>query len=145
MYLQWRVARKRQWIEYGMREGLTNKALAEEVGVNERTIRRWCDAFRAEEVARALSVTSVLGAEPAPTVDSPAADFADPPAAPLDLPAIEDQEHSESVPAFAEVVEASGPPGPQVQIYLEGGGRIVISGALEPSLLSRLIEAVHSC
>lgn len=44
--------RMRGWIAVGVREGLTFGSLAQRSGVNEKTLRRWNEVFRAESAGR---------------------------------------------------------------------------------------------
>jgi hypothetical protein len=162
MDLQWKIARQRHWIELGAREGLTNEALARRAGVGERTVRRWCTKFRDEELARYVPIASIPSPSPDPT--APAVDLSPfEPAKPLvavnPSPDVEAQARAKeshepeptepvdeaSTRAFAEVVPAAPPAGPQIQIDVQGGGRVVLSGPLDPGVLSRLIAVLKPC
>ena len=52
MDMQTRRERMREWIELGVRDGLTFKELAKRAGVCGRTLRRWNAVFRAESAQR---------------------------------------------------------------------------------------------
>ena len=158
MDLEWKAARRRHWVELAARENLTNRDVADRAGVDERTVRRWCRVFRDQAVDRYFEIACV------PSSDQDAVDLRpfDPaaPAVAVNPPLGEDgvQGATEPAPAtpetpdsraapmgFAEIVPATPPEGPQIQIDVQGGGRVLLSGPLDTELLSRLIAVLKPC
>src|SRR5262245_15450434 len=134
MDLEWNAARRRHWVELAARENLTNRDLARRAGVNERTVRRWCRKFRDQAADKYFEIACVS------SPDQDAVDLRpfDPttPAVTVNPPLGEDGVHgpTESTAAtseppdsraapmgFAEIVPASPPEGPQIQIDVQGG------------------------
>ena len=159
MDVQWKLARQRNWIELAAQEGMTNRALGRLAGVSERTVRRWCAKFRAENLDRYVSIASVPCVDeyvlttdfrafepptPAVTVTPPVGQAGD--GAGVEAShAMAQQAPDEPEPpvGFAEVVPANPPEGPQIQIEVRGGGRVTLAGPLDPALLSRLIAVLN--
>ena len=159
MDVQWKLARQRNWIELAAREGMTNRALGKLAGVSERTVRRWCAKFKAENLDRYISIACVPSVdEEALTTDFRA--FEPPTPAVTVTPPVSEASEGKSVEAsnasvqpapdepeppvgFAEVVPATPPEGPQIQIEVRGGGRVTLAGPLDPALLSRLIAVLN--
>jgi len=158
MDLEWKAARRRHWVELAARENLTNRDVAERAGVDERTVRRWCRNFRDQAVDRYFEIASIPApdqgavdlrpfdaATPAVTVNPPLGEeggqgATEPAAAASETPA------ARAAPmGFSEIVPASPPEGPQIQIAVQGGGRVLLSGPLDTELLSRLIAVLKPC
>lgn len=154
MDLQWKVARRRQWVELAAREGLSNWAVARRAGVSERTVRRWCEKFRRETLDRYFEIAAIPPAEPNATdADLRAFEAATAvltvnpeqgPAAQAEAPDPADQAEAEPC-GFAEVVPAAPPEGPQIQIDVQGGGRVLLCGPLDPQLLAKLVAVLKPC